>query len=102
MAAQLAEKDYSDMPEQHDQPPTVEFTLDPTSPSKRPEQLITLLERALQREFPEALEIVDIQHTPGEPVVSIKGLEKLDTQMAKSLAHRARVVFNDFMTSPWY
>ena len=85
------------MPEQHDQPPTVEFTLDPTGPSKRPEQLITLLKSALQREFPEALGIVDIQHTPGEPA-----LEKLDAQVAKSLARRARVVFNDFMTSPWY
>jgi len=102
VAAQLAKKDYSEMPEQHDQPPIVEFTLDPTSPSKRPEQLITVLERTLQREFSEAFEIVDIQHTPGEPVVSIKGLEKLDTQIAKSLARRARVVFNDFMTSPWY
>ena len=90
------------MPEQHDQPPTVEFTLDPTGPSKRPEQLITLLKSALQREFPEALGVVDIQHTPGEPIVSIKALEKLDAQVAKSLARRARVVFNDFMTSPWY
>ena len=90
------------MPQQQDQPPTVEFTLDPSSPSKRPEQLITLLESALQREFPEAFEIVDIRHTPGEPVVSIGALEKLDPLIAKSLAHRARAVFNDFMTSPWY
>ena len=90
------------MPERQGQPPTVEFTLDPSSPSKRPEQFVSLLERALRQEFPQALEIVDIWHAPGEPVVSIRNLEKLDEQMATHLAHRARGVFNEFMTSPWY
>ena len=90
------------MPERQGQPPTVDFTLDPSSPSKQPEQLVSLLESALRREFPEALEIVDIWHAPGEPVVSVRNLEKLDERTAKNLAHRARGVFNEFMTSPWY
>ena len=83
-------------------PSTVDFTLEPSSPSKRPEQLVSLLESALQREFPKALGIVDIWHEPGEPLVSVRNLEKLDEQTAKTLAHRARGVYNDFMTSPWY
>ena len=38
----------------------------------------------------------------GKPLVSVRNLEKLDEPTAKDLAHRARGVFNDFMTSPWY
>ena len=90
------------MPERRDQSPTVDFTLDPSSPSKRPEQFVSLLESALRREFPEVLEIVEIWHASGEPLVSIRHLEKLDEQMATNVAHRARGVFNEFMTSPWY
>ena len=90
------------MPEPQDPPPTVDFTLDPSSPSKRPEQLVSLLESTLRREFPEALEIVDVWHAPGAPLVSVRNLEKLDERTAKTLAHRARGVFNEFMTSPWY
>ena len=90
------------MPEGPAQPPTVDFTLDPSRPSKSPEQLVSLLESALQREFPEAFDIVDIWHEPGEPLVSVRNLEKLDEKTAQNLAHRARGVFNDFMTSPWY
>lgn len=90
------------MPERQNQPPTLDFTLDPNSPSKRPEQLLSLLEMVLRRESPEAFEIIDIWHAPGKPVVSIRNLEQLDEQVAKDLTHRARSVFNDFMTSPWY
>ena len=96
------EEDYSYMPERQDHPPTVDFTVDPISPSKRPEQLVSLLESALRLDFPEALETVEIWHAPGEPVVSIRNLEQLDEQVAKNLARRARGVFNEFMTSPWY
>ena len=83
-------------------PPSLDFELDPNSPSKQPEQLVILLERALGQEFPEALEIIDIWHAPGEPLVSVRNLEKLDESTANNLAHMARGVFNDFMTSPWY
>ena len=83
-------------------PPSLDSQLDPSSPSKRPEQLVILLERALEQEFPEALEIIDIWHAPGKPLVSVRNLEKLDEPTAKNLAHRVRGVFNDFMTSPWY
>ena len=82
--------------------PSLDFELDPSSPSKRPEQFVILLERALGQEFPEALEIIDISHAPGQPLVSVRNLGKLDEPTAKELAHRARGVFNDFMTSPWY
>ena len=90
------------MPKQQDTLPSLDFELDPSSPSKRPEQFVILLERALGQEFPEALEIIDIWHAPGKPLVSVRNLEKLDEPTAKDLAHRARGVFNDFMTSPWY
>ena len=90
------------MPKRQGRPPSVDFTLDPSSPSKQPEQLVSLLERALRREFPEALRIVDISHAPGAPVVSVRNLEKLDEQTAKDLVHAARGVFNEFMMSPWY
>jgi len=90
------------MPKSQDQPPTVDFTFDPGSPSKRPEQFVSLLKSALRQEFPQALETLDIWHAPGEPLVSIRNIEKLDEQLAASVAHKARGVFNDFMTSPWY
>ena len=90
------------MANRQDTPPSLDFHLDPSSPSKRPEQLVILLERALGQEFPGTLEIIDIVHAPGNPLVSVRNLEKLDEPTAKDLAHRARGVFNDFMTSPWY
>ena len=90
------------MSEHQDQPSTVDFTFDPSSPSKEPAQFVSLLENALRREFPQAVEIVDIVHAPGEPVVTVRHLEKLDEQMAKEVTHKARGVFREFMTSPWY
>ncbi len=82
-------------------PPSLEFPID-SRLSKRPEQLAALLDSALRREFPEALDIVEIAQAPNPPVVSLKGLEKLDNDAAKRLTHIARAVFNDFMISPWY
>ena len=90
------------MPEHQGHPSTVDFTLDPSGPSKRPEHFVSLLENALRQEFPQAVGIVDVWYAPGEPVVSVRNLEKLDEQMAANVAHRARGVFNEFMTSPWY
>ena len=78
------------MAKQQDTLPSLDFELDPSSPSKRPEQFVILLERALGQEFPEALEIIDIWHAPGKPLVSVRNLEKLDEPTAKDLAHRAR------------
>ena len=83
-------------------PPSLDFRIDASRLSKRPEQLAALLESALQREFPEVLDIIEITHVPNTPVVTLKGLEKLEEKTAKRLAYRARAVFKDFMISPWY
>ncbi len=85
-----------------DPPPSLDFRVDPSSPLKRPKQLAGLLESALRRDFPEALDIVEIAHGPDIPGVSLRGLERLDENTAKRLAHKARAVFNDFMINPWY
>lgn len=90
------------MTNRQETPPSLDFNLDPNRLSKRPEQFVILLERALEQEFPEVLEIIDIWHEPGNPLVSVRNLEKLDEPTAKNLAHRVRGVFNEFMTSPWY
>ena len=82
--------------------PTVRFTLDPGGPSKRPEQLITLLESSLEREFPNAVGVVEVSHSVVDGVITILNLEKVDAATAKKLAARARGVYNDFMISPWY
>ena len=90
------------MVEDQDPPPSLDFRFDASSPSKRPEQFAALLDSALRREFPEALDIVEIAHVPNPLAVSLQGLEKLEESAAKRLAHCARAVFNDFMISPWY
>ncbi len=82
--------------------PTVEFRLDPHSPAKRPEQLAALVESALQREFPAASKVVEVVHGAEDGVISLRNLEEVDGGTAEKLAHRARVVYNDFMISPWY
>ena len=90
------------MAEGHESSPYLDFELDPSSASKRPEQLVILLKRALEQEFPEAFATIEVWHTPGRPFVSVRHLEKLDEQTAKDVAHRARGIFNEFLTSPWY
>ena len=85
-----------------DERPTVEFRLDPHSPAKRPEQLAALVESALRREFPAAAEVVEIVHSAEDGAISLRNLEAVDGGTAEKLAHRARVVYNDFMISPWY
>ena len=90
------------MAEDPDSPPALDFLIDASGSSKQPQQLAALLDSALQREFPEALDIVEIVQAPDTPMVSLRGLEKLEDETAKRLAHRARAVFNDFMISPWY
>ncbi len=90
------------MVEDQDPPPGLDFRIDASSPSKQPQQLAALLDSALRREFPEALGTVEIVQASDTPMVSLKGLEKLEDDTAKRLAHSARAVFNDFMISPWY
>ena len=85
-----------------DERPTVAFTLDRRGAVKRPEQLAALVESVLRREFPEAAAIVEVACSPDDAVVSLRRLEKVDRATAEKLAHRARVVYNDFMISPWY
>ena len=87
-----------------DQQPShsLDFELDPKSPSKGPQQLVALLGRVLGDEFPDVVKLVDIMPTRGNSRVSVRNLEKLDEQTSKDFVHRARVVFNDFMSSPWY
>ncbi len=82
--------------------PAVEFRLDPHSPAKRPEQLAALVESALRREFPAAAQVVEVVHGAEDGVISLRNLEEVDSGTAEKLAHRARVVYNDFMISPWY
>lgn len=89
-------------PERAEQRPVVEFRLDPHGPSKRPEQLAELVESALRREFPAAAEVVEVAHAADDAVVSLRNLEQVDRSTAEKVAHRARVVCNDFMISPWY
>jgi hypothetical protein len=85
-----------------EQRPTVEFRLDPHSPSKRPEQLAALVESALRREFPAAAQVVEVVHSAADAVISLRNLEQVDGGTAEKLAHRARTVYNDFMINPWY
>ena len=80
---------------------TVEFKLDSNSPTKRPEQLYKLLDRMLRQEFP-AVELVEVVHTPGDSVVSLVNLDTLEEAAAHDVVRRARTVYNEFVTSPWY
>lgn len=81
---------------------TVEFELDSGSATKRPEQLYNLLDRMVRQEFPEIVDIVQVVHAAGESKVRLDNLETLDEAVAKEVAHRARGIYNDFVTSPWY
>ena len=83
-------------------PPVVAFELNPHSASKRPEQLVNVLTRVLSGEFPEAFEQIEVVHEPETAVVKLSKLETLDQKSAEAVARRARSVFNDFVTSPWY
>ena len=63
-----------------DPPPSLDFPID-SRLSKRPDQLAALLDSALRREYPEALDIVEIAQAPDPPMVSLRGLEKLEDKM---------------------
>ena len=83
-------------------PPTAEFQLDPTSASKRPDQLVSVLTRTLRQEFPEVFERLGISHDADTALVSILHLDELDAATATEVSARARTAYNDFITSPWY
>ena len=56
----------------------------------------------MQREFPDVADVVHVSHSRDDAVISLLNLDKLEEDTAKKIARRARVVFNDFMISPWY
>lgn len=90
------------MNETTDSAETVEFELDASSATKRPEQLYNLLDRMVRKEFPDFVDIVQVVHAVGDSTVRLTNLETLDEAVAKEVAHRARGIYNDFVTSPWY
>ena len=80
----------------------ITFTLPPRGASKRPEQLASLLESTLRREFPGAAQRLEIAcGTDGASVV-LRNLDQLDAAAARKLTRRARAVCNEFLISPWY
>jgi len=85
-------------------PPIVEFALDPNSASKRPEQLVNLLTRMLSQEFPQAFQRLEVVHAGETAVVTLTSLDEdaLDENLVQEIAHRARAVYGEFSTSPWY
>ena len=78
------------------------FELNIKDSAMRPEQLLNLLNRMLREEFPAVVDSVTVVHEPGEGVVTLSNLEQLDKPIAMNVAHRARSVYNEFLTSPWY
>jgi len=80
----------------------LEFPLDRKGAAKYPGQLVLLLERAFAQEGGAAFAALTVSHDPKANVVRISGLDRLEPAEAGRISHRARVVFNEFMTSPWY
>ena len=83
-------------------PPAVEFRLPSRGAAKRPEQLATLLESTLRREFPAAAALLEVACLPDGATVAVRNLDQVDDRTARKLNHRARVVYNEFLISPWY
>ena len=92
------------MTETPKRPPIAEFALDASSASKRPEQLVNLLTRMLSQEFPQAFQRLEVVHASETAVVTLASLDEdeLDEDVALEIAHRARAVYGEFSTSPWY
>ena len=90
------------MTEPPPKPPIAEFAVDPNSPSKRPEQLVSLLVRVLGQEFPEAFARLEVVHADGTEVVTVAQRDDVGEEVVKEVAHRARAVYGEFVTSPWY
>ena len=80
----------------------MEFTLPPRGAAKRPEQLAAILESTLQREFPDAAALIEVACLPDGATVAVRNLDQVDDRTARKLSRRARVVYNEFLISPWY
>jgi len=55
----------------------------------------------LREGFSAVAELVEVVHTPGEAVVRLVDLGRIDDAAGK-VAHRVRAVYSEFVTSPWY
>ena len=83
--------------------PAVEFRLDPHSPVEAPraargargERVAAGVSRGGESGRGRAFGAED-------GAISLRNLEEVDGGTAEKLAHRARVVYNEFMISPWY
>ena len=83
-------------------PPAVELKLPSRGAAKRPEQLAALLESTLQREFPAAAALIEVACLPDGATVAVRKLDQVDERTAQKLSRRARIVYNEFLISPWY
>ena len=79
-----------------------EFAIDSGSPTKRPEQLVNLLVRVLGQEFPDVFESLEVTQAYDSEFVSVIQLQVVGEEVRKKVAHRARVVYGEFVNSPWY
>ena len=68
----------------------------------RPEQLLNLLNSMLREEFPTVVDSVTLTHEESDGVITLSNLEQLDKKIALDVGHRARSIYNEFLTSPWY
>tara|TARA_B100001123_G_scaffold84902_1_gene97292 strand:+ start:10773 stop:11045 length:273 start_codon:yes stop_codon:yes gene_type:complete len=78
------------------------FELNIKDSAMRPEQLLNLLNRMLREEFPTVVDSVILTHEEDDGVVTLSNLEQVDKTMARDVSRRARSIYNEFLTSPWY
>tara|TARA_B110000014_G_scaffold247363_1_gene220838 strand:- start:1 stop:273 length:273 start_codon:yes stop_codon:yes gene_type:complete len=78
------------------------FELNIKDSAMRPEQLLNLLNRMLREEFPTVVDSVTLTHEESDGVITLSNLEQLDKKIALDVGHRARSIYNEFLTSPWY
>lgn len=83
-------------------PPEVALALPARGAAKQPQQLATLLENTLRQEFPEAAALIEVACLPDQATVVVRNLDRIDPPTARKLARRARLVYNEFLISPWY
>ena len=86
----------------HEENPILTFTLSTDGATKRPEQLVTILNESLGKHFPETTGLIQIAHSTNDTSVRILQLDHLDDDLIEKLIHQARVVYNEFMINPWY
>ena len=78
------------------------FELNIKDSAMRPEQLLNLLNRMLREEFPTVVDSVILTHEEDDGVVTLSNLEQVDKTIARDVSQRARSIYNEFLTSPWY